>query len=157
MYRKAIGTGMVVVMFLFFFGLGLTGYGKMARAAEPTVKTDVAKPATMPAGVHHKQGMKHQGKMMPLCPMHQNMMGSMFSKAIVSAQDGGVFLLAGDKLIKYDKDLNVVKEVTIDMDMEGIQKKMEKIIEECPVRKDLMHSEEMMHEDGSMMKKGPGM
>jgi hypothetical protein len=32
---------------------------------------------------------------------------------MVASGDGGVIVTTGEKLIKYDKDLNVVKEVTI--------------------------------------------
>jgi len=34
-------------------------------------------------------------------------------KQMVAANDGGVIVLAGNKLLKYDKDLNLVKEVEV--------------------------------------------
>ncbi len=42
----------------------------------------------------------------------KHMMGMMGGKeSLVATSDGGVVVLAGPKLIKYDKDLNLVKEV----------------------------------------------
>ncbi|MHC4114686.1 MAG: hypothetical protein ACYSSL_05130 [Planctomycetota bacterium] len=81
------------------------------------------------------QGGTSEGQMMRMCPMHHTMMGSMMSKAIAPTEDGGVIVLAGDKLIKYDKDLTLVKEVKIEMDMEGMQKKMSQMMEKCPLYK----------------------
>jgi len=44
--------------------------------------------------------------------MIMQMMGSM-QKQMVATNDGGVIVLAGNKLLKYDKDLNLVKEVEL--------------------------------------------
>ncbi len=41
------------------------------------------------------------------------MMGGLHDK-LVATQDGGVVLLVGDKLTKYDRNLNVVNEVKIE-------------------------------------------
>lgn len=54
--------------------------------------------------------MAHE-KMRKMLPM-------MGPKAMVASNDGGVIVLIGDKLQKYDKDLNLVKEVTITGDKE---------------------------------------
>jgi hypothetical protein len=94
------------------------------------------------------QGVTSEGQMMRMCPMHHMMMGSMMSKTIAPTEDGGVIVLAGDKLIKYDKDLNLVKEVKIEMNMEGMQKKMSQMMEECPMCK------KGMMQGGGMMKRG---
>ena len=42
--------------------------------------------------------------------MHGGMMGE---KSIVSSNDGGAIVMAGSKLYKYDKNLNLVKEVEL--------------------------------------------
>lgn len=39
--------------------------------------------------------------------------GMMGARTMVASEDGGVIILAGNKLMKYDKDLNLVKEVEI--------------------------------------------
>ena len=41
------------------------------------------------------------------------MMGMMQRDSVVATSDGGVVLMQGPRLIKYDKDLNLVKEVEI--------------------------------------------
>lgn len=47
-------------------------------------------------------------------------MGMMIDKGeMVATQDGGVIVMAGNKLLKYDKDLKLVKEVYVKTDMEG--------------------------------------
>ncbi|MCB9772650.1 MAG: hypothetical protein H6754_08905 [Candidatus Omnitrophica bacterium] len=65
------------------------------------------------------------GKMMGMCPMMQ----SMLQKQVVATNDGGIVVVAGNKITKYDKDLNVVKEVEQKMDMEG----MKKMMKDCPM------------------------
>jgi hypothetical protein len=63
-----------------------------------------------------------------------SMMGVM-QKQMVATSDGGVIVLTGNKLLKYDKDLNLVKEaelqsgVELKMDMGSMQDMMEKMKE----------------------------
>ena len=73
------------------------------------------------------------GKMMGMCPMMGGMMSSMMGKSMVGTSDGGVIVLAGNKLTKYDKDFNVTKEVELKMDMEGMQKMMDNMKGMCPM------------------------
>ena len=66
--------------------------------------------------------------------MMMGMMG-MMPKQMVATSDGGVIVLIGNKLLKYDKDLNLVKEtelktdVELKMDVEPMQKMIEKMKE----------------------------
>jgi len=53
--------------------------------------------------------------------MIMQMMGSM-QKQIVATNDGGVIVLAGNRLLKYDKDLTLVKEVELKT---GVELKMD--------------------------------
>ncbi len=53
--------------------------------------------------------------------MIMQMMGAM-QKQMVSTNDGGVIVLTGNKLLKYDKDLNLVKEVELKT---GVELKMD--------------------------------
>lgn len=71
-----------------------------------------------------KGGWLGKGDMPGRCVMNDMMMKGMMERSMIAAVDGGVIVLAGNKLIKYDKDLNVVKEVEIATDMEAVQKKM---------------------------------
>jgi len=67
--------------------------------------------------------MKHH-KMMKKGGMKDMMMKKMMQKEMVATKDGGIILLVGNKLIKYDQDLNLIKEVEIKMDIEGQMKRM---------------------------------
>lgn len=49
--------------------------------------------------------------------MVMQMMEAM-QKQMVATNDGGVIVLVGNKLLKYDKDLNLVKEVELKADVE---------------------------------------
>jgi hypothetical protein len=49
--------------------------------------------------------------------MAMQMMGAM-QKQMVATNDGGVIVLAGNKLLKYDKDLNLVKEIEVKTEAE---------------------------------------
>ena len=61
-----------------------------------------------------KQGMKKRHRM-------QEMMGK---SSMVASNDGGVIILKGNKLLKYDKNLNLVKEVELKVpSMEEMMKK----------------------------------
>jgi len=61
-----------------------------------------------------------------------SMMQSMMSPALLETKDGGIIVMSGTKLMKYDKDLNLVKEAEVKMDVEGMGKLMKKIMENCP-------------------------
>ena len=108
----------VVVVVLFIAGLASA---IIARAEEADTKTA----ASM---MKFKEGMD-KGKMMHRKkgeggdPM-QMMMKSMMQKQIVATSDGGVIVLVGNKLLKYDSDLNLKKEVEIQIDFEGMCKMM---------------------------------
>jgi len=57
------------------------------------------------------------------CPMCRMMM----HKCVVATSDGGIVVMIGNKLTKYDKNLNLVKEAEIKIDMEA----MKKMCKEC--------------------------
>jgi hypothetical protein len=63
------------------------------------------------------------------CPMYK-MMGC---KELLATQDGGVVLMLGNKLIKYDASMNLVKEVEIKIDMEAMKNTMEEMKKSCPM------------------------
>ncbi len=86
-----------------------------------------------------KGDMMDKDGMMKMCPM----MAGMLQKSMVASNDGGVIVLSGNKLIKYDKDLAVVKEVEIKMDMEA----MPDMMKMCPMMGKGMAGE--MKEDSS--------
>lgn len=95
------------------------------------------------------QGMMMGKEKMAMCPMHGMMMGSMMAKSIAATADGGIVVMAGNKLSKYDKDLNLIKDVEVKMDMESMQNKMSQMMEQCPMCKGMIQGGGMMGQ-GSM-------
>jgi len=81
------------------------------------------------------KGMGQGGGMMKDCPNCQMMMKMMMSKTMVASDDGGVIVMIGNKLFKYDKDLNLKKEVEIKIDMEAMKAEMMKNMPPCPMMK----------------------
>ena len=51
-------------------------------------------------------------------------MGMMGGSAMVATEDGGIVIMWGSKLMKYDKDLNLIKEAEIKIDWESMNKTM---------------------------------
>ncbi len=66
-------------------------------------------------GSMKEDGMEGKGMMKMMHMMH----GMTRSSTMVASNDGGVIVLTGNKLYKYDKNLNLVKEAEIKMDMGG--------------------------------------
>ncbi len=83
------------------------------------------------------EGMKSgEGKgMMGGKMMGMHMMKMMMEKSVTSTSDGGVVVVTGNKITKYDKDLNVVKEAEIKTDMEAMGKNMKEMMAQCPMMK----------------------
>ena len=78
-------------------------------------------------------GKGMMGKKMMMGSMHGMVMHDMMKKDVIATSDGGVIIVTMNKISKYDKDLNLVKEVDIKMDMEGMQKMMTDMMEKCPM------------------------
>lgn len=74
-------------------------------------------------------GMK-DGTKGPGNPMHKMMMAKMMEKTMVPTKDGGVIILVGNRLLKYDQDLNLKKEVEIKM---PCSEEMKKRMKDCPM------------------------
>ncbi len=86
----------------------------------------------------HGKAWRHameKGGMPCCCPMHAKMAERMLERSIVTTGDGGVVVMTGNKLVKYDKDLNVQKEAELKLDMEGMQKAMTEMQASCPMYK----------------------
>lgn len=65
---------------------------------------------------------KHQEMMQQGMMMHMMMM-----KEVVPTADGGVVVLMGDKLFKYDKNLELKKETELKIDWDRMQKMMQEM------------------------------
>jgi len=77
------------------------------------------------AGDKMHKGMMGKGMMMPM----------MMAKQMVASNDGGVIVLAGNKLYKYDKNLTLVKEAEVKVDKEAMEKMMADMKAKCPMMK----------------------
>lgn len=100
----------------------------------------------MTSGNENKQQEMGQGSMMGGMRgrdmMGADMMGMgamMNSSSIVATQDGGVVVLMGNELFKYDKDLSLVKQTEIKFNWENWQQMM------------MQHRNMMMQNRGMMM------
>lgn len=85
-----------------------------------------------------ESNMRGKEEMMEKCPMHGMMMKEVMEESIIATTDSGAIVLTGNKLIKYDKDLNLVKEVEIKVDIETMQNNMMKMMNNCPMMKGVM-------------------
>lgn len=65
----------------------------------------------------------------------------MMQKQMIATSDGGVIVLAGNKLYKYDKNLNLAKEAEVKMDLEGMKKMMDQMKEKCTKKMQMMQEE----------------
>jgi len=106
-------------MFLFVLVVFFVGCLPLVVFAEGKNKED------MPMGMKEGPGQGAMGekdahKRGPMGSMMQAMM----SKSMVATSDGGVVVLAGNRLLKYDKNLELVKEVKIKMESEEMRGKM---------------------------------
>ena len=76
------------------------------------------------------QKMKKRDQMQSRCPMGKRMgmdnmpMCGMMGKTMVPSDDGGVIVMIGNKLYKYDKNLELKKEVELTIDYENMKKMM---------------------------------
>jgi hypothetical protein len=83
--------------------------------------------------------MSHKEEMMCKMMKHKMPHQMMGGAQMVASGDGGVIIMVGNKLVKYDKDLNLVKDVEI----KAVAEKMEKM------------REEMAEKEGAEEKEGP--
>ncbi len=98
----------------------------MVQAQDQPPARNQEMPGMGPGG-EKKVGM--MGKKM----MHDKMMQASMPRQMVASGDGGVFVLAGNKIIKYDKNLAVVKEAVVKVDTESMQKMMADMKGKCPM------------------------
>ncbi len=79
-----------------------------------------------------------QGGMMGMCPMHSGMMSGMMGRASLTVQGNYLYVLAGNKILKYDPNLKLVRETEIKIDMTKMTKMMNEMMENCPMHKQMM-------------------
>ena len=89
-----------------------------------------------------RRGMMQGGMQgdMPMCPMCSMAAGGMMQKTMVPV-DGGLVVAVGNKLIKYDDQLNKVEEVELEMDMAEMHQEMQKMMQSCPMVQQMQDSQ----------------
>jgi hypothetical protein len=79
-----------------------------------------------------QKGKAAAGKqMMGMCPMHKMACQGMMEKKLVALDDGSIVIMTCGKLYKYDKDLNLVKNVELTKIKEDAKARMEEMKKEC--------------------------
>ena len=73
------------------------------------------------AGPGAKRGMMQTGRMAWMCPAPPQMMQS-----VTATSDGGVVVMIGNRLFKYDKDLKLTAKAEIKMDTECLPRMPER-------------------------------
>ena len=92
--------------------------GTMAKSSPAlTEKKEAAEPQEEAMEqTEMSKGMGMHEKMAGMARMHE-----MMNKTMVATNDGGVIVMVGHKLMKYDKDLNLVKEAEIKIDWDKMK------------------------------------
>jgi len=143
MNRRTTGLVIALLVAVAIGGLALQGCNSSNVADEPAAKAGMSAPKTKPCPVHGKMA---KGQMKCTCPMHP-MMGPMMGKSIIATEDGGVVVMIGDKLMKYDKNLVFVGETKIKMDFECTEKKTDQLAKERPMKKKVTKEQCPMKKD----------
>lgn len=110
---------LLVMLAVFFIASSTSSYAEQKRSIECQIGYDKEEKGNRTGYSKDKEFMHH-------------MIKNMMSKKMVASGDGGVIVLVGNKLLKYDKDLNLIKESEIKIDMEAYKAK----IKECYLEQD---------------------
>jgi hypothetical protein len=124
MHRKTIW--LVLLVAVAIAGFALQGCNSATTASEPCAK------AGMPCPMHGKMGKEPMPCMCPMCQM------MMMKPIVIATSDGGVVVLMGNKLTKFDSSMRPIGEAKIKMDFEGMEKPTLPPGKECPMHKSMM-------------------
>ena len=125
MKAKAILIFLMVILLASF----TAAYAREHEAEKGSMKSQAMKEGKMKK--HLMQGM---------------IMHKMMEKQMVATKDGGVIILVGNQLLKYDKNLNLVKETEIKIDFEAMKKKMKEMKECFSKQKEMVGEKEDIEE-----------
>lgn len=127
-----------VVLLALFMAIPVVSYGQEGESSTKSPAPETSKEAAREEtkASHMKMHGKH-GMM--------SMMKKMMCREMVAASDGGVIIMTPHKLLKYDKNLNLLKETKLDIGKECMMKMMEEK-GKCPMcGADLEKAEEKTH------------
>ena len=85
----------------------------------------------------HEHGEEKEGMM-----KHGMMMG-MMHKEMIATSDGGVVIVIGNKIVKYDRNLKLVNQADLPQAEDS-----SKMMKQCPMRAKGMKCEKCKHKDG---------
>ena len=131
MKRLATGTFLIGIAVIVTTGAVVAQHGGMMKGKHG----DDEGKSCMHGRMMH--GKMMQGSMMGKMRGHDMngmMMGRMMQKKVIPTEDGGVVVMMGNKLVKYNRNLKKKGEATIKMseeDMEQMMKNMQKMRKKC--------------------------
>ena len=64
----------------------------------------------------------------------------MMERQMTALEDGGIVVLAANQLIKYDSNLDLVKQTELKVDMQQMQEQMKKMMQNCPMCQTMMQN-----------------
>jgi uncharacterized membrane protein (Fun14 family) len=64
------------------------------------------------------------------------MLGLMTPRAVIPIDDNTIIVVVGNRLLKYDKNLKLREEATIEVDYEQMRNLMKRAWESCPMQSD---------------------
>jgi hypothetical protein len=102
--------------------------------------------AVLPAFAEETKKDEMPGMGMPMPGMGQKDCSMVGKVQMVSTDEGGVIVLTGNKLMKYDADLNLVKEVEVKMPVPAMGGK------QCPMTGKMMGESALPADAGSQEK-----
>jgi hypothetical protein len=127
--KKVLWLGAVVL----FLGSAVIAFsqGMAGKVSQPATDKKEAVGSEDEAMEHQQapEGTAMPEKMAGMSYKHE-MMKMMMTRSMVASNDGGVIVMMGNKLMKYDKDLNLLKEAEIKVDIKAM---MEKMKAGCPM------------------------
>jgi hypothetical protein len=94
--------------------------------------------------------MEHEGMMKGhmMCPICMGIVTEMTRVSMVATPEGGAIVSAGDRLTKYDAQLNVVRQVDLPLDIEQMHRQMMEMTE-SPLHEEMRKKwQEMMAQRG---------
>lgn len=118
----------VILVCLFAVGFTLFALAEEKTCPKSEMKKAMGGKEGMPVKKMAGKGMYHF-KMMSMC-------SSMCGKSLVATSDGGVIVMVGNKLYKYDRNLVLKNEAEIKIDMRVMMKSMKEMREKCPMMGD---------------------
>lgn len=127
--KKAV----IFILVAGFFGVALLGSPVFAENSQDDSKQKETMPP-LPAGLTAYRPGMNPSMMGMRSPMSTGAMESFMvmqalkEKSIVATSDGGVVVVVGNQMIKYDRDLKVVRKSEIQVDLEALKQSLKSLL-----------------------------